>query len=32
VPAVAADELLPAGLDYVDWQNALIDDIEGALA
>jgi zinc/manganese transport system substrate-binding protein len=31
VAAVAADELLPAGGDYVGWQGSLIDDIESAL-
>lgn len=31
VPVVAADELLPPGLDYVGWQNALIDEIESSV-
>lgn len=31
VPAVAADELLPTGLSYVEWQSALLDEIETAL-
>jgi zinc/manganese transport system substrate-binding protein len=31
VPTVAAGELPTPGLDYSDWQNALLDDIETAL-
>jgi zinc/manganese transport system substrate-binding protein len=31
VPAVTAGELPPPGVDYTDWQNALLDDLEAAL-
>ena len=31
VPAVAADEILPPGYHYLEWQSGLLDDIAGAL-